>query len=69
MIFLVAIPLQILDILWFTLRKVNKNLKLQLQGVKKERPAKKVSKNSKEKKQNLDEEKVEEQTSNKEEND
>lgn len=31
MIFLVAIPLQILDVLWFILKKVNKNLRFQMQ--------------------------------------
>ena len=45
MIFLVAVPLQILDILWFILRKVNKNLKLQLQVAKKDKPSKNKTKN------------------------
>ena len=37
LIFIVAIPLQILDILWFILRKVNKNLKFQLQARNKQK--------------------------------
>lgn len=37
MIFIVAIPLQILDILWFILRKVNKNLKFHMQRTKNEK--------------------------------